>query len=57
MMKAEYTKVYEYLLDEFILVHIDGLSCNEKCARHTTILTNAVLTSLLGQLKRYSQNL
>lgn len=34
-----------------------GPSCSEKCAKNTMIFINAALTSALGQLSKYSQNL
>lgn len=47
----------KYLLGAFRLGGTHGPSKREICARNTNILRKAVRTSVLGQLKRYSQNL
>lgn len=51
-------KIYlKILLGAFKLGGTHGPSKREICARNTKILRNAVRTSVLGQLNKYSQNL
>jgi hypothetical protein len=52
-----YHCTYKNLLGASSMGVMHGPSCNEKCAKNTMIFINADLTSVLGQLNRYSQNL